>query len=144
MANAGLTVIELARASGTTPNRVRYYTRRGLLKPIRDPTNEYRLYRPRDVRRLYFISQAKQLGYTLGEILQILKDAGRGRTPCPRVRLILERRIKDNRKQLKDLMALQRRMEQALQRWSALPDGIPDGDSVCHLIESFDEGRETG
>lgn len=138
MAEARLTVIELARASGTAPDTVRYYTRRGLLKPTRDPCNDYRLYRPRDVRRLCFIGQAKRLGYTLGEIHQILEDADRGRTPCPRVRVILQRRIKENRQGLKESVALQRRMEQALSRWAALPDGIPDGDSVCHLIESFD------
>jgi hypothetical protein len=28
-------------------------------------------------------------------------------------------------------------MEQALREWADKPDGIPDGDSVCYLIESF-------
>jgi hypothetical protein len=28
-------------------------------------------------------------------------------------------------------------MEQALTQWSDMPDGVPDGHSVCHLIESF-------
>ena len=36
-------------------------------------------------------------------------------------------------------MALQARMEQALKQWADMPDGIPDGHSVCHLIESFAE-----
>ena len=34
-------------------------------------------------------------------------------------------------------MALQARMEQALVLWADMPDGVPDGHSVCHLIESF-------
>jgi len=34
-------------------------------------------------------------------------------------------------------MALQTRMEQALDQWAEMPDGVPDGHSVCHLIESF-------
>jgi hypothetical protein len=36
-------------------------------------------------------------------------------------------------------MALQKRMEQALEQWADMPDGVPDGHSVCHLIESFAE-----
>ena len=24
--------------------------------------------------------------------------------------------------------------------WESMPDGIPDGDHVCHLIETFDGG----
>ena len=56
--------------------------------------------------------------------------------PCPRVREILMTRIKENRSHLEELMALQSRMEQALEQWKKMPDGVPDGHSVCHLIES--------
>ena len=30
-------------------------------------------------------------------------------------------------------------MEQALESWQAMPDGTPDGHSLCRLIESFPE-----
>jgi len=109
----------------------------GLLLPERDPDNGYRLYEPREVNWLRFIRQAKQLGYTLSEIKAIMHDANRNQSPCPRVREILQRRIEENRQQLEVLMALQARMEKALADWSEMPDGVPDGHSVCHLIESF-------
>ena len=35
-------------------------------------------------------------------------------------------------------MELQMRMEKALSSWEKMPDGIPDGDSICHLIETTD------
>ena len=136
-----LTVTELAKQSGTTPHAVRYYTRMGLLRPERHPDNGYRLYPQREVGWLRFIRQAKQLGYTLKEILDIIHDADAGLSPCPRAREILERRIHENRRQVEELMVLQKRMEQALAQWSKLPDGIPDGHSVCHLIESFSESK---
>ena len=132
-----LTVTDLAKASGTTAHAVRYYTRLGLLKPKRNPDNGYRLYQPREVHWLRFIQQAKRLGYTLNEIQGIMHDADRGESPCPRVREILQSRIEENRHQLDALMALQVRMEQALRQWESMPDGTPDGHSVCHLIESF-------
>lgn len=132
-----LTVTELANRSDTTPHAVRYYTRLGLLRPKRDPNNGYRLYQPQEVNWLRFVRQAKDLGYTLNEIREIMHDSDQGKSPCPRVREILQTRIKENRQKLDDLVALQTRMEQALNQWKDLPDGIPDGHSVCHLIESF-------
>ena len=134
-----LTVTELANRSGATPHAVRYYTRKGLLRPARNPDNGYRLYKHREVGWLRFIRQAKRLGYTLNEIREIMHDAEQGKSPCPRVREILLRRIDENRRQLEELMALQTRMEQALGKWADMPDGVPDGHSVCHLIESFAE-----
>ena len=133
-----LTVTELAKLSDTKPNVVRYYTRRGLLSPKRDPNNGYRLYQPRDARWLRFVRQAQDLGYTLNEITEIMQEADRGQSPCPRVREILQRHIVENRRRLEELMALQSRMEQALRDWSERPDGTPDGHSLCHLIESHD------
>ena len=132
-----LTVSELAKHSGTTPHAVRYYTRMGLLRPERNPDNGYRLYPYREVSWLRFIRQAKRLGYTLNEIRAIMQDSDQGRSPCPRVRTILLRRMEENCRQIDELTALQQRMEQALEQWAMMPDGIPDGHSVCHLIESF-------
>jgi len=132
-----LTVTDLANRSGATPHAVRYYTRMGLLRPKRNPDNGYRLYQHSEVNWLRFIRQAKRLGYTLNEIREIMHDSDQGKSPCPRVREILNQRIDENRRQLEELMALQTRMEQALDQWSDMPDGVPDGDSVCHLIESF-------
>ena len=134
-----LTVTELARRSNTTQHAVRYYTRLGLLRPERDPHNDYRLYHVREVNWLRFVQQAKNLGYTLAEIREIMHDADDKQSPCPKVREILQRRIKENRNKLEELMSLQQRMEQALQQWENMPDGVPDGDSVCHLIESFSD-----
>lgn len=132
-------VNELAREAGATPDVVRYYTRIGLLTPQRDPANGYKRFSPRDARRLRFIRRAKSLGFSLSEIAEILNHAEHGESPCPRVREILERHIQENRRELLELMALQERMERALARWSEMPDGIPDGHTVCHLIESIEE-----
>lgn len=134
---AMLTVTELANRSGTTPHAVRYYTRKGLLRPERDPNNGYRLYDPSDVSSLRFIRKAKALGYTLNEIHEIMHDAGKGESPCPRVRELIQKRIVDTRRQLNELRDLQDRMENALKQWKKMPDGVPNGHSICHLIESF-------
>ena len=131
-----MTVTELAKLSGTTPHAVRYYTRMGLLTPSRNPENGYRHYKTTEVSWLRFIRQAKALGYTLHEIQEIMHDKDEGKSPCPRVREILQRRIVENRHHLQELIELQERMETALVKWSKMPDSKSNGHSVCHLIES--------
>jgi hypothetical protein len=71
-----------------------------------------------------------------------MQDRDEGHSPCPRVREILQRRIVENREHLKELLDLQERMEKALLNWADMPDGAPDGQSVCHLIESVTDPDE--
>ena len=136
------TVTELANRCETTPHAVRYYTRMGLLRPKRNPENGYRLYMASEIAWLRFVRQAKSLGYTLKEIKEIMKDVDDNASPCPRVREIVMKRIVENRQRLEELMMLQARMEHALEQWEKMPDGVPDGHSVCHLIESVVGSRE--
>lgn len=129
-------VKELAQACGISPDAVRYYVQVGLLAPKRDATNRYQLFGGSDVNRVHFIRRAKRLGYTLREIRHIFEESGKGKSPCPFVREVIQRRIVENRHQIEHDMLLQERMEQALKQWQTMPNGVPDGDSVCRLIES--------
>lgn len=132
-------VTELARAASVTPHVVRHYSRIGLLKPFRNEDNGYKLYNRNDLHRLLFIRRAKYLGYTLADIRGILDEARHGNSPCPHVRRIIQKRIEENRAKLAELTRLQDRMEEALREWHDLPDGMPNGSSVCYLIESMAE-----
>ena len=129
-------VSEIADKAEVTPEVVRYYLRIGLLKSEVKDANGYRRFSNNHLRRLYFIRRAKQLGFKLSEIAEILRMATCRTTPCPMVRDIVRRRIEDNRVDLDSLRALQRRMERALARWRGMRNGVPDGDAVCRLIES--------
>ena len=132
-----LLVNELAKQCAVTTDAIRYYTRLGLLKPERNTDNDYRLYKKVDMKRLKFIHRAKQLGYSLNEITQIFQECENGKSPCPKVREIIQRRIVENRKKIDQALKLQERMEHALAHWEQMPDGVPDGHTTCLLIESF-------
>jgi DNA-binding transcriptional MerR regulator len=67
-----LTRKQLAEATGTGPEAIRFYEERGLLPPPRRGPNGYRLYGEATVRRLHFIRSAKDLGFTLHEIRELL------------------------------------------------------------------------
>ena len=136
------TVNELALKTAAPPHVVRYYARIGLLKPRAHQENGYRLFGSVDAQRLRFIRHAKNLGFTLNEIKQITEHADHGESPCGEVRRIIQQRIKENRAKINAMLNLQTRMEKALELWEEMPDGIPDGHHVCHLIESVDTDSE--
>lgn len=134
-----MTASDLAKKTDVPIYTVRHYTRIGLLKPSRHPRNGYKLYNFSDTTRLRFIIAAKELGFTLTEISQILDEAKHGNSPCPLVREIVEQRIKENKRKIRELQQLQKKMEKALGDWTEMQDSLPNGDSVCHLIESVAE-----
>lgn len=134
-----MTANNLARKSDVSLYTVRHYTRIGLLKPSRNQQNNYKLYQPSDEVRVRFIQAAKNLGFSLAEVADILDEAKHGTSPCPMVREIIVRRIDDNRRKIKEMQKLQRKMENALKDWSKMKNSMPTGDSVCHLIESVSE-----
>ena len=127
----------LAKHADVTLFTVRYYTKIGLLKPSRDLRNGYKIYKQSDKERLQFISAAKDLGFTLAEIEEILDRAAHNKTPCPMVRDIVEKRIEENKQKIRDLKRLQKRLETAAEVWKGMKNSTPDGNSVCRLIESF-------
>lgn len=137
-----LTISELAGLARVTPDAVRHYVHIGLLAPKRRSEKGYRLFGVDDVKRVKFIRQAKGLGFTLADIREIFDHGRRRLSPCPAVRDIIRRRIDENRSRLAELNALQKRMDEALEKWKTMPDGEPDGDAICYLIESVTEPME--
>lgn len=134
-----MTAAVLAKRADVPVFTVRYYTRIGLLKPSRDLSNGYKIYKQSDKERLQFISAAKELGFTLAEIEDILDHAAHSNSPCPMVREIVEKRIEENKQKIREMKRLQKRLEAATEMWKTMKNSTPDGHSVCRLIESFVE-----
>jgi MerR family transcriptional regulator, Zn(II)-responsive regulator of zntA len=135
MHNGSLTVEALSRMSGLPAHTIRYYTRRGLLHPMRDPANSYRLYSETDVSHLRLIRKAKSIGFSLGDIKKVVEAVHFEPSPRALVQSIIRRRAAENRRRLSELAALQSRMERAVEVWSQLPDGDSNIRTVRDLIE---------
>jgi DNA-binding transcriptional MerR regulator len=70
-----MTIGKLAAAEGVGVETVRFYQRRGLLATPERRSSGYREYSDADRWRLVFIRRARQLGFTLGEIAELLGPA---------------------------------------------------------------------
>src|SRR5690625_3524832 len=63
---------EAAKASGVSAKMIRYYEQTGLIPPARRNQSGYRVYSDNDIHRLHFIRQARDLGFSVGEIGALL------------------------------------------------------------------------
>lgn len=66
------TIGSLARAADVNVETVRYYQRRGLIDEPSKPSGGIRRYDETDAGRLRFIKQAQTLGFSLGEVAELL------------------------------------------------------------------------
>ena len=82
-----LSIGELAERSGAASQAIRFYEKEKLMPPPRRTDANYRRYPLEAVDRLQFIVHAKQWGFTLDEIpeLLILQDANGDRAQAKRI-----------------------------------------------------------
>jgi DNA-binding transcriptional MerR regulator len=130
-------LIDCARQAGVSADTLRHYLRVGLMEADGRCENGYRTFSQRSVARLHFIRSALALGFTLRDAGELVEMGQRGELPCPRARALLDQRLAAQGRQLDDALRLHRRMRQAVADWKTRPDGVPDGHSVCGLIEGF-------
>lgn len=69
---AHLRIGTVARECGVSIDTIRYYEREGLLLPPRRRASGYRDYDHSAIQRLRFIRSAKQLGFSLDDIRELL------------------------------------------------------------------------
>jgi DNA-binding transcriptional MerR regulator len=81
-----LTVGKVARQAGINMETIRYYERSGLLRPNGYRDSGYRLYNPGAVRRIWFVKNAQELGFTLKEIYGLLRLRMSRRARCESVK----------------------------------------------------------
>lgn len=70
--NERLTRGVTAKLLGVDPETLRYYESQKLINPPQRMTNNYRIYNNNDVAIIKFILQAKELGFSLKEIKELL------------------------------------------------------------------------
>jgi MerR family transcriptional regulator, copper efflux regulator len=101
-----MTIGRLAKQAGINIDTIRYYERNGLIpEPVRRASG-YREYALSDVQRLRFILRAKDLGFTLAEIRELLSLSAdrdvRG------VKRRAEQRLEQVQRKIKELQRVRR------------------------------------
>lgn len=132
-----LTIGRLARRAQVNVETIRYYERRGLIpKPPRSSSG-YRLYPQEAVTRIRFIKRAKELGFSLKEISELLSLRVEPNTTCGDIRRRAEAKIVDIEGRIETLQ----RMKRALMELVALCQGRGPI-SECPILEALDVKEE--
>lgn len=106
----GLAIGELARATGTAVETVRYYEKIGILpKPARTAGN-YRSYGRAEVARLSFIRRARDLGFGLDQVRTLLSLADDHSRPCGEVDDLAQKHLSEVDRKIADLVALRQEL----------------------------------
>lgn len=78
----GLAIGKLAVIASTKVQTIRYYEEIGLIRPFTRTEGGHRIYGPGDVRRLKFIRHARELGFGIEEIRELLQLSDNPETSC--------------------------------------------------------------
>lgn len=128
---------DLARQSGVPDSTIRYYERKGLLRPAGRTEGNYRWYGREAVERLRFVRAAQASGLALHDIAVLLELPDGETSPCEEVRAIIETRLADVKNQMKHL----HHVEQVLKRFREMCKGNA-GDEECPVLEELTPKEE--
>jgi len=126
-----LSIGALAKASDVKIPTIRFYEEIGLLPQPRRAANDRRVYDEAAVRRLTFVRQARQLGFSVEAVRNLLDLSDHPERPCGEANILAARQLDDVETKIARLETLRH----ALRR---MVDTACDGQaSDCRVIEAL-------
>jgi len=125
---------ELSNKTGVKVPTIRYYEQAGLIAPPERSAGNQRRYTHQGLERLAFIRHARDLGFALDDIRELIELSNHPDQGCSEAHEIAGRHLGAVRERIDNL----RRLEKELKRLSAADDGqVAD----CNVIRSL--GNQT-
>jgi len=102
---------ELEARSGASRHTLRYYEQIGLISPLRR-TNNYRVYTVQTLQDLDFIQRAQSMGFSLGEIGQILDAQRNELIDCADGAKLIEKKMAEIKQKITHLKSIYRYLDE--------------------------------
>ncbi|WP_232364459.1 Zn(2+)-responsive transcriptional regulator [Salinimonas lutimaris] len=136
--SAHLKIGELATRAGVSVDTIRFYESKGLLNATRRSASGYRLFSEEDLTRLSFIQRAKQVGFTLEEIAELLdlKTHPDDHT-CEEVKARTQVKIDKVSQKLAELQ----RIHRSLIELHAACSGGPESAGHCSILQLLESDK---
>jgi MerR family gold-responsive transcriptional activator of gol and ges genes len=102
---------QAARASGVSAKMIRYYEQTGLIAAAARAESGYRVYTDKDVHTLRFVRRARDLGFSvegIGELLGLWRDRSRHSADVKRLAMV---QVADLRRRISDLQGMAATLE---------------------------------
>lgn len=124
---------QLAKAANVGIETVRFYEQQGLLpKPVRSSAG-YRQYTHDSLKRLLFVQHAKELGFSLGEIKDLLSLRVNSNCSCKNVKVLAEEKVRDIQSKIRGLIKMQAVLKRLIHACSG-----KGPTSECPILEALD------
>ena len=130
---------ELAKATGTQAETIRYYEAEGLLPKTGRTDANYRVYSQAHVSRLAFIRHCRSLDMTLDEIKTLLRFKDAPEQNCEEVNDLLDEHIGHVAARIKELKHLQAELKALREQCGAARDA-----AACGILNGLDEAARKG
>lgn len=132
-----LTIGKLAKKAGVATETIRYYERSNLLPQPDRLESGYRVYDTETVKRIRFIKEAKDLGFTLAEIKDLLDLTDQETADCASVNRKAQEKLKEVDQKIKALKVMQKGLKVLATRCPADEQPLSECSIINHLY-----GRE--
>jgi len=106
-----MTIGRVADAAGVSIDTMRFYERQGLLAKPRRTVAGYRIYADEVLDRLRFIQDAKELGFSLREIRELLSQGVKSTAECGPVTRKAEAKLAEMNDEIRRLQRMRRTLE---------------------------------
>jgi DNA-binding transcriptional MerR regulator len=116
--SVGVSIGVAAKACGVKVPTVRFYEQIGLMPPMVRTDGNRRLYGPADVKRLTFIRHARELGFEIDAIRELLQLQDQPDQPCAVADDIARGRLAEVRQRIASLRALEAELERMVGKCS--------------------------
>ena len=111
MKHAGSSQIgALSRATGVKIETIRWYEQVGLLPEPRRTEGNYRVYDDRHARRLHFIRRARDLGFPLDKVRELLLLSDQEQRPCAQADVIAREHLDEVERKIAELQEMRREL----------------------------------
>jgi len=128
---------ELAKLAGVTPDTVRYYEKQHMMDHEVRTQGGFRLYTDQDLQRLKFIRHARQLGFTLESIRELLSiRVDPEHHTCQESKSIVQARLSEVEERIEELQTMRR----SLQRLNDACCGTAHSSVYCSILEALEQG----
>ena len=107
---------QIAQEAGVGVDTVRFYERRGVLPRAARTSSGYRAFTAADVERILFVKALQALGFTLDDIIALLRAVDAGTASCTSERVRFEAVLGRVDAQLRELRSVRRRLTRTLQQ----------------------------
>jgi len=129
-----LTIGKLAKAVGVNIETIRYYERRGLIAEPQRSLSGYRHYPESVLTRMRFIRHAKDMGFTLQEIKELLDLCVAPNSPCMEVKNRAEAKITEIKRKIENLKDMKKSLETIASQCSG-GSAVSD----CTIVKTLEE-----